>query len=78
VQNNKGKLFLMWVITGHLRQGLGIGRVSTKFFPRLLTQEEGRKKENTLYVDTHTLECSETDKNFSKRAMTGDETAVYG
>ena len=43
--------------------------------PRLLTEEQ---KENGVTVSQELLDRSNTDENFLKNVITGDETWVYG
>jgi len=50
-------------------------RVSTKFLPRLLTEEQ---KPNRITVSQELLDHLNTDENFLKNVITGDETWVYG
>ena len=50
-------------------------RVAAKFVPRLLTEEQ---KQNRVIVSQELLDRSNTDENFLKNVITGDETWVYG
>jgi len=50
-------------------------RVAAKFVPRLLTEEQ---KQNRITVSQELLDRSNTDENFLKNVITGDETWVYG
>jgi len=50
-------------------------RVAAKFVPRLLTEEQ---KQNRVTVSQELLGRSNTDENFLKNVITGDETWVYG
>ena len=54
---------------------LKLHRVAAKFVPRLLTEEQ---KQNRVTVSQELLDRSNTDKNFLKNVITGDETWVYG
>ena len=58
-----------------LTEKLKIHRVATKFVPRLLTEEQ---KQNRVTVSQELLDRSNTDENFLKDVITGDETWVYG
>ena len=50
-------------------------RVTAKFVPRLLTDAQ---KENRVTVTQEMFDRSNTDENFLKNVITGDETWVYG
>ena len=50
-------------------------RVAAKFGGRLLT---GEQKLNRVTVSQELLDRSNTDENFLKNVITGDETWVYG
>lgn len=58
-----------------LTENLGMRRVSAKFVPRLLTDEQ---KHDRLSKATELLECARGDPNFMKTIITGDESWVYG
>jgi len=58
-----------------LTEKLKMHRVAAKFVPRLLTEEQ---KQNRVTVSQELLNRSNTDKNFLKNVITGDETWVYG
>jgi len=58
-----------------LTEKLKMHRVAAKFVPRLLTEEQ---KQNRVTVSQELLKRSNTDKNFLKNVITGDETWVYG
>ena len=49
--------------------------VAAKSVPRLLTEEQ---KQNRVTVSEELLDRSNTDENFLKNVITGDETWVYG
>jgi len=50
-------------------------RFAAKFVPRLLTEEQ---KQNRVSVSQELLDRSNTEENFLKNVITGDETWVYG
>jgi len=50
-------------------------RVAAKFVPRLLTEEQ---KQNRVTGSQELLDRLNTDENFLKNVITGDETWVYG
>jgi hypothetical protein len=58
-----------------LTEKLKMHRVAAKFVPRLLT---GEQKQNRITVSQELLDHSNTDENFLKNVITGDETWVYG
>lgn len=58
-----------------LTEKLKMHRVAAKFVPRLLTEEQ---KQNRVTVSQELLDRSNTDENFLKNVITGDETWVYG
>jgi len=58
-----------------LTQKLKMLHVAAKFVPRLLTEEQ---KQNHVTVSQELLDRSNTDENFLKNVITGDETWVYG
>lgn len=58
-----------------LTEKLGMHRVSAKFVPRLLTEDQ---KENRVNICQELLERATNDENFMKTIITGDETWVYG
>src|SRR5215469_8516208 len=57
-----------------LTEKLKMHRVAAKFVPRLLTEEQ---KQNRVTVSQELLDRSNTDENFLKNVITGDETWVY-
>ena len=57
-----------------LTEKLMMHRVAAKFVPRLLTEEQ---KQNRVTVSQEPLDRSNTDENFLKNVITGDETWVY-
>ena len=57
-----------------LTEKLKLHRVAAKFVPRLLTEEQ---KQNRVTVSQELLDRSNTDENFLKNVITGDETWVY-
>ena len=50
-------------------------RVSAKFVPRLLTDDQ---KENRVEISQELLANANGNENFLKNIVTGDETWVYG
>jgi len=58
-----------------LTEKLKMHRVAAKFVPRLLRDEQ---KQNRVTVSQELLDRSNTDENFLKNVITGDETWVYG
>ena len=58
-----------------LTEKLKMHRVAAKFVPRLLTEEQ---KQNHVTVSQELLDRSNTDENFLKNVITGDEMWVYG
>ena len=58
-----------------LTEKLKMPRVAAKFVPCLLTEEQ---KKNRVTVSQEPLDRSNTDENFLKNVVTGDETWVYG
>jgi len=50
-------------------------RVSAKFVPRLLTDDQ---KENRVEISQELLANANGNENFLKKIITGDETWVYG
>jgi len=50
---------------------LGLRRVSAKFVPKLLTMEQ---KQLHLEIAQDMLDCVESDSNFLKTVITGDES----
>jgi len=58
-----------------LTEKLKMHRIAAKFVPRLLTEEQ---KQNRVTVSQEQLGRSNTDENFLKNVVTGDETWVYG
>ena len=58
-----------------LTEKLKMHRVAAKFVPRLLTEEQ---KQNRVTVSQELLDRSNTEENFLKNVITGDETWVYG
>ena len=57
-----------------LTEKLKMHRVATKFVPRLLTEEQ---KQNRVTVSQELLDRLNTDENFLKNVITGDEMCVY-
>ena len=58
-----------------LTEKLKMHRVAAKFVPCLLTEEQ---KQNRVTGSQELLDRSNTDENFLKNVITGDETWVYG
>ena len=58
-----------------LTEKLKMHRVAAKFVQRLLREEQ---KQNCGTVSQELLDHSNTDENFLKNVITGDETWVYG
>ena len=58
-----------------LTEKLKMHCVAAKFVPRLLTEEQ---KQNRITVSQELLDSSNTNENFLKNVITGDETWVYG
>ena len=58
-----------------LTDKLQMRRVSAKFVPRLLADDQ---KENRVEISQELLANANGDKNFLKKIITGDETWVYG
>jgi len=58
-----------------LTEKLKMHHVAAKFVPRLLTKEQ---KQNSVSVSQDLLDRLNTDENFLKNVITGDETWVYG
>lgn len=58
-----------------LTEDLGMRRVSAKFIPKLLTDEQ---KEARVQICADLLETSENDPDFIRNIITGDESWVYG
>jgi predicted DNA-binding protein YlxM (UPF0122 family) len=54
---------------------LKMHRVSEKFLPHLLTEEQ---KENRVEISQELLANTNDNENFLKNVITGDETWVYG
>jgi hypothetical protein len=50
-------------------------RVAAKFVPRLLTDEQKQKR---LEVSQEHFDPANTDENFMKNTVTGDEAWIYG
>ena len=57
-----------------LTEKLKMYRAAAKFVPRLLTEQQ---KQNRVTVIQELLDRSNTDENFLKNVITGDETWVY-
>ena len=57
-----------------LTADLGLRRVSSKFVPKLLTEQ----KQLRLEIAQDMLECVESDSKFLNSMFTGDESWVYG
>jgi len=58
-----------------LTEKLKMHHVAAKFVPRLLTEEQ---KQNRVTLSQELLDHSNTDENFLKNVITGDEMWVYG
>ena len=58
-----------------LTEDLRMRRVSAKFVPKLLTEEQ---KELRKEICKDMLDCASHDPEFMKTIITGDETWVYG
>ena len=58
-----------------LTEDLGMRRVAATFVPRILTPEH---KEFRMTTATHLLQCAESDADFLKTIITGDESWIYG
>ncbi|GFX99029.1 protein GVQW3 [Trichonephila clavipes] len=58
-----------------LTKNLGMTRVCTKFIPKLLSDQQ---KNLRLEIAQDNLEMINSDENFLKKIITGDETWVYG
>jgi len=58
-----------------LTEKLKMRRVSAKFVPRLLTDDQ---KENRVEISQELLANANGNENFLKKIITGDETWVYG
>jgi len=58
-----------------LTEKLKMRRVSAKFVPRFLTDDQ---KENCLEISQELLANANGNENFLKNIITGDETWVYG
>ena len=58
-----------------LTEKMKMHRVTAKFVLRLLTEEQ---KQNLVTFSQELLDRSNTDENFLKNVITGDETWVYG
>jgi [histone H3]-lysine36 N-dimethyltransferase SETMAR len=58
-----------------LTENLGMRRVSAKFVPKLLSEDQ---KANRVSASTDLLQCTQNDENFMKTIVTGDESWVYG
>ncbi|PSN38318.1 hypothetical protein C0J52_23219 [Blattella germanica] len=58
-----------------LTKGLGLNRVSAKFVPKLLTMEQKQWCANNAQ---DMMDTANSDPNFLKTVITGDETSVYG
>ena len=58
-----------------LTEDLRMRRVSAKFVPKLLTEEQ---KELRKEICKDMLDCANHDPEFIKTIITGDETWVYG
>jgi len=54
---------------------LGMRRVATNFVPKVLFEVQ---KQNRKQIATDLLECFESDENFFKSIISGDEICVYG
>jgi histone-lysine N-methyltransferase SETMAR len=58
-----------------LTEKLGMHRVAAKFVPCLLTDEQ---KEQRVTISQELLDQANSDENFLKNIVMGDETWVYG
>ena len=58
-----------------LTEDLWMWRVSAKFIPKLLTEQQ---KELHVEIAQGMLDCANNDLEFMKTIITGDETWVYG
>lgn len=58
-----------------LTKELGMSRIAAKFVPRLLTDEQ---KQNRKTIAQELFERTESDQDFLKNIITGDETWIYG
>jgi len=58
-----------------LTDKLQMRRVSAKFVPRLLADDQ---KENRVEISQELLANANGNENFLKKIITGDETSVYG
>lgn len=58
-----------------LTDDLHMRRVSAKFVPKLLSEDQ---KEKRVSAAQDSLECANTNESFLKTIITGDETWVYG
>ncbi|GFX85027.1 protein GVQW3 [Trichonephila clavipes] len=63
---------IVWRI---LTENLGMTRVSAKFIPKLLSDQQ---KNLRLEIAQDNLEMINSDENFLKKIITGEETWVYG
>ena len=58
-----------------LTEDLNLRRVSAKFVPKLLTEQQ---KELRKEISTDMMDLANRDPEFIKTIVTGDETWVYG
>ena len=58
-----------------LTEDLAMRRVSAKFVPKLLVEQQ---KQQRLDIAQDMLNCANSDSDFMKTIITGDETWVYG
>ncbi|XP_064100988.1 protein GVQW3-like [Macrobrachium nipponense] len=58
-----------------LTEDLAMRRVSAKFVPKLLVEQQ---KQLRLEIAEDLLDCANSDSDFMKSIITGDETWVYG
>ena len=58
-----------------LTEDLAMRRVSAKFVPKLLVEQQ---KQLRLKIAQDLLDCANSDSDFMKTIITGDETWVYG
>ena len=58
-----------------LTEDLCMRRVSAKFNPKLLTEQQ---KKLRVEIAQDMLDCANNDVEFTKTIITGDETWVYG
>lgn len=64
-----------YAVQSILTEDLNMRRVSAKFIPKLLSDEQ---KEHRLQVSQELLNLAENDPDLLNRVITGDESWVYG